>query len=432
MKNYFKYLILSISITLISYLICNHFISSSISWIISICLSIPLSIYILHKNVEHYSFNKLFITTSFLLILFVPFVGPKETETMENRTLAEFPEWRWSNVWDFFSGYHGYFDDRFAFRNTVIDIYGNLRSEKLGLKPISNNVTIGNDGWLFMSNSDYLKEVSNPFSPQELQQFHYNLVVVTKWFEQHGIKYYLTLPPVKPHIYPEKLPDYMRIKMSTSKLEQISTYLNQKSDLNIIDYRKEIIERKKNLEVYYKTDTHWNRHGAYIGYYKIISTIANDFPQIIPHELDEFEERKISNYQGGDLLAMLGYKSSFSNDRYNLIHKDTIRPKLIFATNLQKPSNGYEIWKMPKKKNGLKLFMMRDSFTQYLKSYLTPHFDKSVYAWMPQIPIAKINEEKPDIVLHELLDRFVDFYMELPPEIKNDTTFLKQFNIDDY
>ena len=430
MMKILKYLLLTVVITTFSYFIFIRLFDITFAYIFSVLTAI-LSSFLLRNKISKFNFNKLFLLSFFLLILFIPLVGEKEEASLENRTLAPFPEWRWSNVWSFFSGYQDYFNDRFAFRNQLINIYGNLTYEQINSKPITIKSIIGKEDWLFMSKKDYINQVSIPFTTEELQIINYNLNVTTEWFKKHGIKYYLTVPPAKARIYPEYLPDYMRVRLNFCRIDQLTDYLNKKSSILPIDLKKDLITGKKQQQIYYKTDTHWNEFGAFIGYTKIIQRIAQDFPQIKPLKLEEFSVTKEVNHEG-DLLAMLGYNSNFFATKYTLYPKDSIVPTLVYSTKPIIITNGFEKWKMPNNKTSLSIFVMRDSYSTHMKKFISANFEYSVYAWMPQIPVYKIAEEKPDIVLHEIFERFVHFNLELPPEIKKDTSFLKQYNIENY
>ena len=364
----------------------------------------------------------------FITIISIPLIGTKETESLENRTLTELPTWRWSNVWVYFSDYQKYFSDRFAYRNTLINFYGKLKIETLDMKPISNKVAIGKDGYLFFCEKDYLNKIATPLSQTELQQFNYNLVIIKQWFKKHQIDYYLTIPPVKSQIYTEFLSEYLSVKTKFSRLDQVVNYL--KNNNHLISYNKELKEAKKLKEIYYKTDTHWNENGAFIAYKKIINSINNY--KIEPLKLNQFTIAKENN-QTGDLKDMLGFNSSFSRNYYNYkVTNATNLPELTFESTPNNISNNLEIWEKPQKENDLKLFVVRDSFTEHLKTFLSLHFDRSVYVWQPNLPIQKIAEEKPDIIIHEILSRFMHLYLELPPEITNDTTFLKQYDINNF
>jgi len=57
------------------------------------------------ETINKSGINQFYFVTIFLLLIFTPFVGEKENESLEKRNLTEFPEWRWSNVWKFFIQY---------------------------------------------------------------------------------------------------------------------------------------------------------------------------------------------------------------------------------------------------------------------------------------------------------------------------------------
>lgn len=406
-------------------------ISNELGLLVIVLSIIILTTFILLRSKERLKLDKLFLIYSFIIILTIITFGKKETTSLENRTLSKFPEWRWSNVWQFFTGYQEYFDDCFPYRNTFIDSFGKFKYELLKITNVTDRVMIGKNGWLFLNEPEYIKPISTPFTKEELRRFNYNLVVTTKWFEKHNIKYYLTIPPVKPRIYNETLPEFLKIKLSFSKINQIRDYLTEMSSINFIDYQKELLEEKNNREIYYKTDTHWNEYGAFVGYSKIVNTISKDFPEIIPFKLNQFNEKKLK-YNSSDLLGMLGYKANYSTTLYYLELNDSIVPILTDSITMSSTANEYEKWKMPNCTNNLKIVIVRDSYSQHLKKFLSLNFSESVYLWFAQVPIKTIAKEKPVIVLHEILERFTSSYLKLPPEIESDTTFTNQFNIKDF
>ena len=411
--------------------LASQLFASNLSKVIALLIAISVTV-ILRKKINAISFNNFFLVLVFVTIIFTIFIGPKEQKSTENRNLANFPNWRWSNVWKFFSGYSDYVDDRFYNRSNFIQGYGYFIYEKLKLNPINNRAIIGKDEWMFYFDKQYCIDISKPFTHEELKILHYNLVLTTKWFEKHGIHYYLTIPPVKPRIYPEKLPDFLRIKLSYSRLKQFKAYLNSKSSYNFIDYWDELQKAKQhNEQIYYKTDTHWNEHGSFIGYTKILNTIKNDFPEIKINTKEQYKEEVVFEYSG-DLIQMIGFNPKIIATRYKLTPKDSSRIELIYITESIKHENGFQKFKNETPPNDLKLFVIRDSYTEHLKEFFNQSFSEVVYAWMPTIPLAKINEEKPDIIVHEILERFTFFYLDLTPEIKNDTAFVNQFNIEDF
>lgn len=432
MKKIFKNIILIVVFSSVLLLVFNRFINIYIGILLSLIISSIVAYFVSKFILKKNNINQLYFVGFFLLILFIPFVGEKQQESLEKRNLKEFPEWRWSNVWKFFKEYQIYFDDRFAFRNELIDTYGKFKFDNLNITNITGDVAIGKEKWLFYSEKDYLNNIATPFSKLELQKFNYNLNLTTKWLEKQGIKYYLVIPPVKASIYSEMLPDYMKIRTDFSRYHQLKDYLAINSKINFIDCYDELMEAKKSNEIYYKTDTHWNQIGAFIGYAKIINVLKQDFPQLQPFQLNDFNIVKTELFSG-DLLSMLGYESKNPTFQYLTSLKSNIEPKLTLSTVLpENPENIFEIYEMPSDTNDLEIYVVRDSYSENLKKFLSLNFKKSVYYWKVQLPIINITKEKPAIVLHEILERFSYHYLELPPEIKNDTAFTNQFNIADF
>lgn len=425
----FKYILCYLLFFTLSFLLLENFFGQLNNIIVSTIWAFSLLFLLTKTTVLNTNFNTILFVAFFILILFAPFVGKKQDESLEKRILKEFPEWRWTNVWKFFKEYQAYFEDRFAFRNELIDLNGKIRYEFINGTELTPNVALGKDNWLFYCDNDYLNYISTPFSKEELKQFNYNLNIITKWFQNKGINYYLTIAPVKAMVYKEMMPDYMKIRTEFSRYNQLKSYLEKNSSIQFISYLDELKEGKKQQEIYYKTDTHWNEIGAFIGYTKIMNVISKDYPELKPYKIEEFNVVE-DNFFGGDLMSILGYESAKPTKQFYINKKDGSYPRLIFSEVL--PENNLNIFEMPNNDNKNSIYVVRDSFSESLKKFLSLNFSKSVYYWKVELPINTILEEKPTIVLHEILERFSFFYLELPPEIKADTAFTNQFNIDDF
>ncbi|MBL7885100.1 MAG: hypothetical protein JNL69_13585, partial [Bacteroidia bacterium] len=129
----------------------------------------------------------------------------------------------------------------------------------------------------------------------------------------------------------------------------------------------------------------------------------------------------------GDIQMILGFNGEIDFMNYYYTPITVPMPESVDSMQVKNPSWMYSINKMSKKGNGLRLFMIRDSFTQYLKLFLSPNFDYSFYAWTPKIPVDVAIESKPDIVIYEMLEMFSNYLLVLPPEIEADSTFIKKY-----
>ena len=52
--------------------------------------------------------------------------------------------------------------------------------------------------------------------------------------------------------------------------------------------------------------------------------------------------------------------------------------------------------------------MYRDSYSEYLFKHISEHFSYYGLSWTQKISAGKIKEVKPDIVVFETMERFID------------------------
>jgi len=64
--------------------------------------------------------------------------------------------------------------------------------------------------------------------------------------------------------------------------------------------------------------------------------------------------------------------------------------------------------------SNLKLVMFRDSYANYLIPFLNMHFKKAVYVWNYEFMNQLVEEEKPNIVVFESLERFLSYSLSMP------------------
>ncbi len=418
-----KYIILFIYAFVFFAIVLNNFIPINFYLAISSALLAAIGFYMLKKYMVLLPLNKLLLLGVFLLLITGPLVGKKETDSLEKRDLASFPEFHISNIWKFFFGYQTYFEDHFAFRNEFLRWNGLTRLHFFKSSPVPQKMEFGKDEWLFASGTNFIEFTSKPFSQDELKLISLNLEIMTKWFADKKVKYYFACLPIKARIYPEKLTDLMSKQLEFSRLNQLYDYLKGNDKINFIDARYELIEGRKTRDTYIKSDTHWNTFGAYLGYRKIMQTMQKDFPDLVYYNLSDYRIDTVET-QGGDLLMFMGLTEGikFNNYKFNLLSgkeaKSVTPPtgpkhnKRTYVSELQKSPNKY------------KLFVVRDSYSEFLKLFTSNSFERVFYDWRPIPEISNIAAEKPDIVLHEMLERFILYTLILPPEIKNDSTFI--------
>lgn len=65
-------------------------------------------------------------------------------------------------------------------------------------------------------------------------------------FSNHGIDFYILSIPNKASVYPEYMPDTIERKNTTSKTDLLMKYLEENTDLNVVDVKPTLVKAKRN------------------------------------------------------------------------------------------------------------------------------------------------------------------------------------------
>jgi hypothetical protein len=165
--------------------------------------------------------------------------------------------------------------------------------------------------------------------------------------------------------------------------------------------RPALAEARRDHQVYYGTDSHWNSLGAYIAYREIMEALSRTYPDLQPYVLDQFRWTK-TDPQPGDLSKIMGA-------RFIREPRNALLPKFNSMSELQSISYPtiYASWA----RNGQEktLIMYHDSFGVVLQLFLQHHFKQATYILNSTETIESrmpwIEEIKPDIVMIEIVER---------------------------
>ncbi|HEX8136050.1 MAG TPA: hypothetical protein VF544_00525 [Pyrinomonadaceae bacterium] len=352
----------------------------------------------------------------FVLALYLPIMGTTikidaSPTQQENRTAVPFPSLslNWQMLREFPDRFKLYFDDNFGFRKLLIRWQAIAKVKWLGISS-SKRVIVGREGWLFFAGERSLESYrrTDPLSQEQLARWRQVLEARRDWLAQRGIRYLFTVAPDKHSIYPEYMPPGIVRLGQQSRLDQLIAYLRQHSDIEILDLRPALFEAKTRHRIYHLTDTHWNDYGAFVAYQSIIKEVTKSFPEVQPLPESALE---VSRQQttGKDLATMLGLPDKFTEDDFS------VRPRPEFAAEIRgNASEPYELVVAEQKGSGLpRLVMFRDSFAAPLVPFLATHFSRSVFIWNKELNLRLIEAERPGIVIHEIVERYL---MLDPPE----------------
>jgi alginate O-acetyltransferase complex protein AlgJ len=166
--------------------------------------------------------------------------------------------------------------------------------------------------------------------------------------------------------------------------------------------------------VFYRTDTHWNNRGSYVGYSQIMKSLGRWFPEIKALPISAFEEANYSE-PGRDLPLLLGMRPYFW-DRFVDLHM--IKPGEAHQIMPPPPpgkmtTTGPDIVFEHPDKRLPRAVMFRDSFAMWLTPLLSESFSHILYSWQYTFDREIVEREHPDVVIHEMVERvLID---DLPP-----------------
>jgi len=331
------------------------------------------------------------------------------TELRQPEGLPEFPD-SFEALQSIPGKLDAFFNDHFGLRSDLIRLNNRLKSQfHVSGSP---EILIGKDDWLYLAkNHNVLNQFRgfDRFSNQSLSNWIDAIKWRADWLTHRQIPFFLVIAPNKHSIYPEFLPDYL-IPVAYTRLDQLSSSLNDGSDFEFIDLRSTLQKAKTKQRVYHKTDSHWNQFGSFNAYLAVMARIQKYFSEIKHLSISEFE-LKIQNEQGGDLARMLNLQNYYRENSLQLHFKN---PSRIIRKSLLRINN-WRSWRtIADVDNHLKVLIIGDSFfvnsKNGMESYLCETFSETILIRDRSLRFdPKLVELfKPDIVIHAVVERRLD------------------------
>jgi len=368
-----------------------------------------------------------FLSYTFLLICFFSplillFDARKIIMNDEKRKALTFPNYHDSlSLKGYTKQLDNYLKDQTPGRNQLIFLNNYLKYKLFSELATNSMVYFGKHGWLFYigENVKELYENKQGYTEVELMKMTRNLEERRDWLKQKDIDYYILFPRLSHNFYQENIGKGLYQFNKTTRLEQFLKYLHLHSNIKVIDVNSSMLEAKKKYkkDLYYKTDTHWNLFGAYFAYSAIIKRIQLDHPRM--KKLIPFEEIKWSENASfeADLAKLISLDKYISRNHLQPKHEDIsssiAQAAPVFA---ELGNNQSTLLYLGKDSLAPRLLMNRDSYSNYLIPYFSKHFSRQTFIWTPLFYPSVIEHEKPDIVITEMMERFLDdLLIDNPP-----------------
>jgi hypothetical protein len=367
-----------------------------------------------------YKVDKILLLVVFGLAIYTPliigiFQEDELSSIIELRQLATFPTLPESKkeIKKFPEAFNVYYSDHFGLREQFIEAYYSL-IYKLGTQYSVSGVTFGQDGWMFLGSikpsvqkyDDPMGDAINKnlFSEKQLEDFARSIMAIKNWLNKRGIEYIYVIAPNKHTIYFEKMPAYFAKQNKESATDQLVTYLKENTDVIVVDLRQTLFDEKKNHQVYFKSDTHWNFYGANVAQFEIMKKIEKLFPEQIKPVFLTDKQFVMQTTNNGDLMQYA---------KTGVIVEELAKP--VFNTtaactpvNETPNATGVMTHTFICSNQKLNAVIFRDSFFNYLQPYIARHFQRSTYI-TDKVNFQTLQKyvalEKPDIIIDQVLER---------------------------
>ena len=331
---------------------------------------------------------------------------------------------------DFFSRLDLFIADRLLFKDRIFKTVSTLHADYFFDFDI-NKAVKGKDNWYFLGNSfgrvidKHTADI--PSLNRETLAHIQEMAELKEFAESMDSSFFYVICPDKHGIYHEYLPDYL-----AGKNHEEHRYVNKvipllRADkINVMDLYSILKSNKQAGNLYYRTDTHWNMHGASIGFESIYGGMKAMLPDKKIKDIAFLSKYslKIIPSSNGDLISIGGFYNALlkNDDNYAMTYepdstivwtidgKEEVAPvsrgKLINNAKAENPIKMHN----QNAANKMKLVVIGDSFFQALSPFFNASFSDIVYI-AHTIPIHDqeqvIQKFKPDIVVYETVERHI-------------------------
>lgn len=333
----------------------------------------------------------------FSLILIIPgtlMILGVVPENIENRTLAEVPEWRPDSLETFTNGFTKYVADHlplrdYSYRTTALFNWNLLNTSS---KP---ELTIkGKRGWMFYSNEGALEDATHrrAFSQVELDSIEKLVLNRATVFRKRGLEYTIVVVPNKSTALRKYLPDHYQMQQGDSRLEQVRKLFTDNPYVRFIDLHEVM---QDSVPLYYKTDTHWNPQGARKAAKVMARRMVKSYQPV------QYSTKK--EVYSGDLAKMLGL-SDVLTEEISVPFDHLKIQELEVAPYINVDQHVY----YQPVENFSKVLVFHDSYGKGLFPYLPSYFQRTTFIWDSHINMDIVEKEKPNFVVHLMAERYVD------------------------
>lgn len=256
----------------------------------------------------------------------------------------------------------------------------------------STQVLLGKEDWLFYKTQndgypvyDYMG--INHFSDVELQTMADNLILARDCFEKEkGVAFVAVTIPNKEIVYEEYMPDTIARVNAVSRGEQFAQYMQEHTDVKYVYPKNAFLEYKENYPLFYKTDTHWNHIGAFVGVQEIFKVL---YGTAVSPDTVQFREGQTDF--AGDLAVIAGEADQYALDTVYEFDPATADPA---------------------QKREETAIVVGDSFGGFLSVIARGYYEEVHWIDTDDFNVSMLDEYDADVVIWESVERLQEVFMQ--------------------
>ena len=315
-----------------------------------------------------------------LFFLAASAIAPDKTfSQVENRELAQMPAFSMKTVstGEFMSKFETYMTDQFVFRDQWV-AFKSIIERVLGKQE--------NNGVYFCGQDTLITRFDEP----DGEKVSGNLNYVNKFVENVDIPVYLSLIPTQACIWADRLPEGAPNASQTAVLEQAKAATAARwfdTYAPLWDHRAE--------DIFYRTDHHWTSLGAYYGYVGLSQALGYE-----PVPLSQYSKTTVSTEFYGTVFSSSGVRwvepdemdiyvpeegITVTSHTYDSKGNPVEEPRELYDESYLSKKDKYSMFLGGQQSLGVvktgnadkpKLLLIRDSYSDSLVPFLTPHFSE--------------------------------------------------------
>lgn len=346
--------------------------------------------------------NLAFVVIFFLILLvpaFVKLPPPADFRETSGKFLSSRP---FLDAYWFFTRlpgqYQDYFAEHFFLRDQGVALHNEIVRQLGGT--VFQDVLIGQKGWLYLTDEDNLGyyQCDRPFSDAQVARLVERVGGMRDFTNSHGADFVLLIAPNKESIYPEFLPRGLGTSGKPCRMDQALQAL-QSAGIPALDLREPLEAGKGSGLVYFQTDTHWNDAGAFIAYRALTEQLAGSFSADSAWAESDFQH--VQESKSGDLAGLIPLFQPITEE---VSRWDPLRQRAAIVRQGEDKSTIISESGITSNPNAV---VFRDSFFMQLLPFFAESFNRAVYRWSFDFDRELIENEKPEIVIYELAERYL-------------------------